>query len=128
MHKPASISVRCEGTLVFVRAEGAASSNARDFPIYAALKKALADAIREETQAIVFDFRRLKYEYGDNMAELLGRWGVPFAVVVSPINVEGLTSLVRSELPPEDPESVLFPTLQEAIAGVQAQLGHTGAT
>lgn len=75
-------------------------------------------------QALVLDLQEMSYEWGDQMVRPLGAGqghyvdaDLPTAVVVSDLNREGLTSLVRDEML-ADPSEWLFDTLEEALARV----------
>lgn len=76
----------------------------------------------------ILDLRRLKYEWGDMMCAVINPphnfvsiteedVEYPFAVVISDLNREGLTSLVSQEML-EDPSTILFDTLEAAAKRV----------
>jgi len=61
-----------------------ASNNPDGQPIYRVLNEKLAASFKHNPpSALVFDFTQLEYKWGDQMAELLRSWGVPFMVVKS---------------------------------------------
>jgi hypothetical protein len=95
--------------------------------------------------ALVIDFTRTFYSWGDHMENVLlasQRWAEPVlrsrsiflgdslpdrfptAVVVSDSNREGLTGLVQSHLGTE-PSSFLFDTIESALDALGAQLART---
>jgi hypothetical protein len=82
-----------------------------------------------QPRAVIFDFTGLYYEWGDEMDSLFRKsaadpWGeaVPKAAVVSAENRAGLTSLLRQEMG-IDPETVLFNSLEQAVAAVERLVG-----
>jgi hypothetical protein len=77
--------------------------------------------------SVVFDFTALRYESGDHMAQLIGNWGMPVAVVPSPGNEAPLRSLISSELQ-ADPELWLFKSIESAVLAVTARSGEARAT
>jgi hypothetical protein len=79
-------------------------------------------------RALIFDFTELCYEWGDEMDSLFRKSAadpsnesLPKAAVVSAKNRAGLTSLLRQEMG-IDPETVLFNSLDEAVAAVERLL------
>jgi hypothetical protein len=70
-----------------------------------------------EPVAVVLDLRRLTYEWGDNMLDVLSIVddSRPLAIVVSDLNREGLTSLVAQEMLAQ-PGDWLFESVEGAVA------------
>lgn len=66
--------------------------------------------------ALVLDLRKLKYAWGDTMAQVLGSSVLPTTVVTSALNREGLTSLVEQEMFAKAGDW-LFESLADAVAG-----------
>jgi hypothetical protein len=85
-------------------------------------------------EALILDFRGLKYEWGDEMVKVFGagarRWvddtAFPVLVVVSDLCRSGMTSLVRDELG-EDPSRRLFDDIDLAVAFAETTRGRPGA-
>ena len=87
--------------------------------------------------AIVLDFRKLRYVWGDTMHSLFcspypvnalqeifsggANKRFPIVAVFSAYNIEGLTSLVQKEMSME-PSHILFGSIDEAVAAVEAEL------
>jgi hypothetical protein len=80
--------------------------------------------------ALILDWRKLKYEWGNEIAQPMGALGIhrvnnknisaPTAIIVSDLNSSGLTSLVNQEMDGK-PEELLFNSLEEALAAVDKQ-------
>jgi hypothetical protein len=81
----------------------------------------------------ILDLRKLKYEWGDMMCSLFNpphelislteeEVEYPFAVVISDLNREGLTSLVSQEMS-EDPATILFDSIEAAAQRV-VEIAH----
>ena len=80
--------------------------------------------------ALVLDWQKLKYEWGDEIAQPMGALGIhrvndkninaPTAIIVSNLNRLGLTSLVKQEMDGK-PERLLFSSFEEALAAVDKQ-------
>ncbi len=77
--------------------------------------------------AIILDFSNLKYEWGDEMADVLFYCSnhpieacqrIPVVVITSELNREGLTSLVRDEMR-ETPDDWLTNSLEDAISTIE---------
>ncbi len=79
----------------------------------------------------IFDFRELEYTWGDQMGCLLdsptnwnGNENVrPVVVIVSDLNREGLTSLVRDEMWSE-PAEWLADSVEQAVSMLQSKFLH----
>lgn len=89
-----------------------------------------ANMVAIESAAVILDFTKLKYEWGDEMAGVLFYCSnhpletglkIPVAVITSELNSEGLTSLVRDEMH-ERPEDWLYADLDAAIVSVQSRM------
>ena len=121
---------RFADTLV-VSVQGEASNSHECIGIYRILNEALMLASRvfrpSGPSALVFDFSELNYKWGDDMAELLGTWGLPIAIVTSPQNERALSTLLTDELFWEGPLP-FFLSREAAIAAVQKRDGISGAT
>src|SRR5712692_2252230 len=110
----------CDGVVVLA-VKGEASNRRECVGIYRILNEALMlISGKVRPSALVFDFSGLDYTWGDQMAELLGSWGLPVAVVTSPQNNGALSTLVSEELF-GDPNQFLFGSLEAAIAAVQGR-------
>jgi hypothetical protein len=75
--------------------------------------------------ALIFDLREMTYEWGDAIVRALaageGRYidaQFPTAIIVSPRNRDGLTTLIRDEIW-QDPADWLFDTMEDAILTVR---------
>ena len=124
----ASYSLARSAETLVVSVRGEASNRRECIGIYRILNEALMLLSRDfRPAALVFDFSELNYESGDDMAELLGTWGLPIAIVTSPQNEPALSSLLLEELFLEPPLP-LFNSREAAIAAVQNQQGNSGAT
>jgi hypothetical protein len=86
-----------------------------------------ANMVAIEPDAVILDFTKLKYEWGDEMAGVLFYCSnhpietglkIPVAVITSELNFDGLKSLVRDEMH-ERHEDWLFANLDTAIDSVQ---------
>lgn len=64
---------------------------------------------------VVLDLTNLIYDWGDEMATILGGLPLPTAIIVADCNREGLTSLVEYEMD-GTVSDWLFDTLEEALA------------
>ncbi len=110
--------------------------NSRDLCFMDAMKSAASVVWRPA--AIILDFRELHYIYGDTMDCLFQSLypkpstqlekifagpeeRFPIVAVKSPLNQEGLTSLVRKEMS-RDPVRVLFESLEEEVKAIEAEL------
>lgn len=121
-----------EGILVIAFASKT-DVNATDLSFMNGMK--LAAAHVWYPRAIVLDFRELHYVWGDTMHSLflspypvsplreifLGNKPFPIVAICSEHNIEGLTSLVQKEMS-LDPSRMLFRSVEEAIAAVEAEL------
>ena len=81
-----------------------------------------------DPSCFILDLRKLTYEWGDMMTALFDpphdlistselKVEFPFAAVVSELNREGLTSLIKQEMQ-ADPEKILFDNIDDACARV----------
>ena len=86
-----------------------------------------ANMVAAIPDAIILDFSNLKYEWGDEMADVLfycsnhpieTRVRIPVAVVTSELNREGLTSLVRDEMR-QTANDWLTNSLEDAISTIE---------
>ena len=68
--------------------------------------------------AVVLDMAKVRYEWGDEMAQLIASSREPTTIITSPLNRKGLTSLVKCELL-QEPAEVLFDSLPDALAGCE---------
>ncbi len=116
------------------------ATNWRDLSFMRAMQLAGFEVWR--ASAMVLDLRELHYRWGDTMSELFRSprrhsgtplekiFGedrrFPIVAVVSPLNRDGLTSLFRDEMS-MDPSDVLFESLDEAVAAVEAYLRRLDA-
>jgi hypothetical protein len=95
------------------------------FPAIEDAAVALLEA--ERAAALILDFRELKYDGGDEMGRTLSdlswRYGstFPVAVIVSDLNREGLTSLLRAEMG-SDPAEWLVDSEKAAIGLLRSKL------
>ncbi len=89
-----------------------------------------ANRIVVEPYAVILDLKDLKYEWGDEMADVLNDAGsdpyepgetIPVAIVTSSLNRKGLTSLLVDEMS-EPPEDWLFNSFEKAVASIQHRL------
>lgn len=89
-----------------------------------------ANMVAIEPDAVILDFRELKYEWGDEMAGILFYCSnhpietgekIPVAVITSQLNLDGLTSLVTDEMD-ERLEDWLFTDFDSAIKSLQKRL------
>jgi hypothetical protein len=89
-----------------------------------------ANMVAVEPYAVILDLKDLKYEWGDGMARVLNDASrhpdeptetIPVAVVTSPLNREGLMSLLVDEMS-ERPEDWLFNSLEVAFVSIQYRL------
>jgi hypothetical protein len=95
----ASFAFSREGEILLVAVSGEASNRREAIGIYRALVDSIAERITSEhPSALVFDLSNLKYDWGDDMARLLGSWALPVAIVVSSRNARALATLVEGEL------------------------------
>ena len=92
-----------------------------------------AGMVATESDAVILDLTKLKYDWGDEMAGILFYCSnhpiatgekIPVAVITSELNHEGLTSLVRDEML-ESPDDWLFPDLNAAIASLTNRLASS---
>lgn len=87
----------------------------------------MAGIIAWKPSALILDLRNLKYDWGDEMQRTLTvalAWhgeDFPLAVVVSDLNREGLTSLVKHEMQ-EDPAKWLFNSIGDAAKEIDTAL------
>lgn len=110
------------------RGEAAATHELIHF--FSAMEKAIMELLEsEQPTALILDLRELKYTWGDEMAQMLSvvsSWSggdFPIAIIISDLNREGLTSLVREELF-LDPAEWLSNSVDEAVALLRSKL-HT---
>lgn len=89
-----------------------------------------ANMVAIEPDAVILDFSKLKYEWGDQMAGVLFYCSnhpietgvrIPVAVITSELNLEGLTSLVRDEML-ESTDDWLFDDLTAAVDSIKTRL------
>lgn len=106
--------VKCSGEC------GYGSGSNDDCTFMAAMTKAGLEAF--SPSILIFDFRQLRYEWGDQMLRVLAAGDgqfidqpFPTAVVVSDLCREGLSSLVRDEMFGEKVEDWLFDSLSDAV-------------
>ncbi|ADG66434.1 conserved hypothetical protein [Planctopirus limnophila DSM 3776] len=90
-----------------------------------------------DPSCFILDLRRLKYEWGDMMTAIFApphelismndeEVEFPFAAIVSDLNRDGLTSLVKEEMR-GNPEALLFETFddaQERVTAIAKQTYH----
>ena len=89
-----------------------------------------ANMVAIEPDAVILNFSKLKYEWGDQMAGVLFYCSnhpietgvrIPVAVITSELNLEGLTSLVRDEML-ESTDDWLFDDLTAAVDSIRTRL------
>ncbi len=107
---------------------GEGSGSNADAAFMAAIVKAAQEAW--PAVALILDWRKLKYEWGDEIVKPIDAFGTcrvgdksinaPAAVIVSDLNRVGLTSLVKLEMG-EEPDELLFNSLEEALVAVDRQ-------
>jgi|GEM_PF-3623510 len=98
--------------------------------VYPVMDEAIGELLDAEMPAgLIIDFRALKYSWGDEMARILfapNDWyggAFPVVVIVSDLNREGLTSLVRDEMF-EKPEEWLAETEEAALRLMKTKLSR----
>jgi phage major head subunit gpT-like protein len=107
---------------------GHGSGSNADAAFMAGIVKAAQEAW--PAAALILDWRQLKYEWGDEIVKPIDALGTrrvgdksinaPAAVIISDLNRVGLTSLVKQEMG-ENPDELLFNSLEEALAAVDKQ-------
>jgi hypothetical protein len=113
-------SVGC-GRCLVVAFHGEAGNTHAHIGTFAFMDAMIAAGVAAwQPMGVVLDLRGLRYAWGDEMARTLAGAGIhedPPAVVVSDLNREGLTSLVKEELGGR-PEKWLYESLDDALAVV----------
>jgi hypothetical protein len=108
-----------EQEALVIRFDGEAGNSREHFGAFALMRAVIAAGVAAwKPASLVLDLRRLTYEWGDNMAEVLGcAQPLPTAVAVSDLNRDGLASLVEQEMFGE-PKRWLFESVEAAIGAV----------
>ena len=100
-----------------IKFKGIADNSHKYFHIYNSMNIEIEKCLYNEVEGVILDLTELSYEWGDNMSHILniefdGK-SIPLAAVISDVNREGLTSLVRDELF-SHPANLLAENINEA--------------